>query len=69
MQGERIPSVLQSVGAETEFTRLEGREGNCHNDCWKVPRAREAIHRFLDGKLSHDGDRFFQDRSGANRQR
>jgi len=60
MQGERITAALQSKGAETEFIRIEGNEGNCHSDCWKVPRAREAIHRFLDRKLSHDSDRFFK---------
>jgi hypothetical protein len=60
MQGERITAVLQSRGAETEFIRLEGNEGNCHSDCWKVPRARDAIHRFLDRKLSHDSDRFLK---------
>lgn len=59
-QGERITAELRSRGAEVEFVRLEGGEGNCHEDCWKVPRAREAIHRFLDRKLSHDGDRFYE---------
>lgn len=61
-QGERITAALQAKGAETEFIRLEGSEGNCHSDCWKVPRAREAIHRFLDRKLSHDSDRFLKGR-------
>jgi acetyl esterase/lipase len=64
-QGERITRVLRSKGAETEFVRLAGREGDCHADCWKVPRARIAIHRFLDRKLSHDGNRFFEDRHGT----
>jgi acetyl esterase/lipase len=54
-QGDRITAALRSSGAETEFIRLEGREGNCHSECWKVPRATEAIHRFLDRKLAHDG--------------
>ena len=62
MQGERITAALQSAGAETEFIRLEGNEGNCHSDCWRVPRARDAIHRFLDRRLSHDSDRFIKDR-------
>ena len=62
MQGERITAALQSAGAETEFIRLEGNEGNCHSDCWRVPRARAAIHRFLDRRLSHDSDRFIKDR-------
>jgi acetyl esterase/lipase len=53
-QGERITAALQARGAETEFIRIAGREGNCHEDCWKVPRAREAIHSFLDEKLSHE---------------
>ena len=63
MQGERITAALQSAGAETEFIRLEGNEGNCHSDCWRVPRAREAIHRFLDRRLSHDGNRYFEDKN------
>jgi acetyl esterase/lipase len=63
-QGERITAALQTSGAETEFIRIEGEEGNCHEDCWKVPRARHALHRFLDRKLSHDGDRFFEERYG-----
>jgi acetyl esterase/lipase len=62
-QGERITAALQAKGAETEFIRLEGNEGNCHSDCWRVPRAREAIHRFLDRKLSHDSDRFLKGKS------
>jgi acetyl esterase/lipase len=64
-QGERITAALQSSGAETEFIRLEGNEGNCHSDCWRVSRARKAIHRFLDRKLSHDGNRFFEDKYGT----
>jgi acetyl esterase/lipase len=50
-QGDRITAALQSKGAETEFIRIEGREGNCHTECWKVARARNAIHRFLARKL------------------
>ena len=64
-QGERITAALQSKGAETEFVRIEGEEGNCHEDCWKVPRARRAIHRFLDRKLSHDGNRFYEEKHGT----
>lgn len=64
-QGERITETLRAKGAETEFIRLEGREGDCHSNCWKVPRAREAIHRFLDRKLVHDGNRFLEGRGGA----
>ena len=51
-QGERITEVLRSRGAEVEFVRIEGKEGDCHEDCWKVPRARQAIHRFLERTLS-----------------
>jgi acetyl esterase/lipase len=54
MQGDRITAALRSAGAEAELVRIEGREGNCHTDCWKVPRARTAIHRFLARKLSHN---------------
>lgn len=36
-QGERITAALRAAGAETEFIRIEGREGNCHSACWKVP--------------------------------
>ena len=62
-QGERITAELRSRGAEVEFVRLEGDEGDCHEDCWKVPRARKAIHRFLDRGLSHDGNRFYEGKS------
>ena len=65
VQGERITAALRSKGADAEFLRLEGREGNCHSDCWKVPRATSAIHSFLDRKLSHDGKRFLETRHGA----
>ncbi|GLC24963.1 alpha/beta hydrolase [Roseisolibacter agri] len=61
-QGERITAVLRSAGAEAEFVRLDGGEGDCHEDCWKVPRARRALHRFLGRRLSHDGDRFLATR-------
>jgi acetyl esterase/lipase len=64
-QGVRITAALQSRGAETEFVRLEGKEGNCHSECWRVSRARKAIHRFLDRRLSHDGNRFFEDKHGT----
>ena len=50
-QGDRLTAVLRAKGADTEFIRLEGNEGNCHSDCWKAPRAREALHRFLARKL------------------
>lgn len=50
-QGDRLTAALRAKGADTEFIRLEGQEGNCHTDCWKVPRAREALHRFLARKL------------------
>ena len=66
MQGERITTALQASGAETEFVRIEGKEGNCHEDCWRVPAARRALHRFLDRKLSHDGDRFFEEKHGTS---
>ena len=61
-QGERITAELRSRGAEAEFIRIEGEEGNCHEDCWKVPRARKAIHRFLDRTLAHDGNRFYEEK-------
>jgi acetyl esterase/lipase len=64
-QGERITAALRSRGAEAEFVRLDGRDGDCHEDCWKVPAARTALHRFLDRRLAHDGDRFFEERSGT----
>lgn len=63
-QGERITAALKASGAETEFIRVEGRPGNCHEDCWKVPAARQALHRFLDRRLSHDGSAFLEKRSG-----
>ena len=64
-QGARITAALQSKGAETEFIRIDGDEGNCHEDCWKVPRARKAMHRFLDRRLSHDGNRFYEEKYGT----
>ena len=64
-QGERITAELQSKGAETEFVRLEGEEGDCHEDCWKVPRARRAIHAFLGRTLVHDGARFHEATQGT----
>ena len=63
-QGERITAELRSRGAETELVRVEGDEGRCHEDCWKVPTARRAIHRFLDRRLSHDGNRFYEQKHG-----
>ena len=63
-QAHRITAALEAAGAETELVRIDGREGNCHEDCWKVPRARRAIHRFLDVKLSHDGRGFHERRHG-----
>jgi acetyl esterase/lipase len=63
-QGERIHAVLKARGAASELIRIDGRDGDCHEDCWKVPEARRAIHRFLDRKLSHDGNGFFEDRHG-----
>jgi acetyl esterase/lipase len=63
MQGERITAALRAKGADTELIRIDGPEGNCHEDCWKVPRAREAIHRFLDRTLAHDGRQFFESRA------
>gem|GEM_PF-4888794 len=64
-QGERITASLRSKGAETEFIRIEGKAGNCHSDCWRVPTARKAMHRFLDRELSHDGDRFYEQKHGT----
>jgi acetyl esterase/lipase len=58
-QGERITAALRARGAEAELVRIEGREGNCHEDCWRVPAARRALHRFLDRTLAHDGGRYF----------
>lgn len=64
-QAERLTAVLQAMGAETAFIRIDGNAGNCHEDCWKVPRARRAMHRFLDRRLSHDGSRFYEQRHGT----
>ena len=64
-QGERITAALRSRGADAELVRLDGDEGNCHEDCWKVSTARKAIHRFLGRRLSHDGNRFYEERSGT----
>ena len=65
-QGERITAELRSKGAEVEYVRIDGDAGDCHEDCWKVPAARQAMHRFLNRTLSHDGNRFFEERHGAS---
>jgi acetyl esterase/lipase len=57
-QGARITEALRSRGARTEFVRIEGPEGDCHANCWRVPVARAALHRFLDRELAHDGERY-----------
>jgi acetyl esterase/lipase len=64
-QGDRITAALLSKGADAEFVRLDGAEGKCHEDCWRVSRARTALHRFLDRTLAHDGNRFFEDKHGT----
>ena len=61
-QGERITAALRAAGAVAELVRIEGAEGGCHGDCWKLPRARAAIHRFLDRELAHDGTGFHEGR-------
>jgi acetyl esterase/lipase len=58
-QGERLHAVLRSKGAKSEFVRIAGPEGKCHANCWRVPEARRALHRFLDRELAQDGDGFF----------
>ena len=63
-QAERITSALKAAGADVEFVRIDGKEGDCHGECWKVPQARQAIHRFLDAKLSHDGRSFHAQQQG-----
>jgi acetyl esterase/lipase len=60
-QATRITDALRAKGAEAELVRLEGKDGDCHSGCWEVPAARAAIHRFLDRRLSHDGNRFFNE--------
>jgi acetyl esterase/lipase len=59
-QGERITSALLAVGAKAEFVRVDGKEGSCHSECWRAPVALDAIHRFLDRELGHDGAAFFR---------
>ena len=66
-QGERITAALRARGARAELVRLDGDEGDCHSKCWQVPRARDAIHRFLDRELSHDGARFRAERARDRR--
>ena len=65
-QGDRITAALRAKGAETEYVRVEGEDGDCHEDCWRVPVARQALIRFLDRKLSHDSNRFYAERRGAS---
>ena len=63
-QGDRITAALKAKGADVEYVRIEGKPGNCHEDCWKVPEARKALHRFLDRELSHDGNSFYEEKQG-----
>ena len=63
-QGERLTAVLRSKGADAELVRVDGAEGDCHEDCWKVRGARTAIHTFLDRELSHDGNRYYEEKHG-----
>lgn len=63
-QGDRLTAALRAQGAEAGFVRLEGRDGTCHEDCWKVPAARRAIHRFLGRHLKHDAAAFYEARAG-----
>jgi hypothetical protein len=51
------------VGVHTLFHSVPPRLD--HSECWRVPWARDAIHRFLDRKLSHDGARFREARGSA----
>jgi acetyl esterase/lipase len=64
-QGERITAALQAKGASAQFVRIDGKEGKCHEDCWKIPIARTALHNFLDRRLVHDGNGFFELHSGT----
>jgi fermentation-respiration switch protein FrsA (DUF1100 family) len=64
-QGDRITAALKAKGADVEYVRIEGKAGNCHEDCWKVPDARRALHHFLDRELSHDGNRFYEEKQGT----
>ena len=64
-QGDRITAALEAQGAEVEYVRIPGKAGNCHEDCWKVPEARKALHRFLDRELSHDGNSFYEAAQGT----
>jgi acetyl esterase/lipase len=68
-QAERITAALRARGARAELVRIGGRAGDCHDDCWRVPEAREAIHRFLDRELAHDGDGFLERRRAARDRR
>lgn len=63
-QGDRITSAVRTSGGEAEYVRIEGPAGKCHEECWKVPNARNAIHKFLDRHLSHDGNAFFEQQTG-----
>ena len=50
--GDRITAALLAKGAETEFIRIEGDAGDCHEDCWRVPAARSAWPRRSCGRGS-----------------
>ena len=59
-----VGQLDHAVVASPELSQVPD-DGDCHEDCWRVPRARMAIHRFLDRKLSHDGDRFYVEKHGT----
>ena len=65
-QGERITTALRARSATAEFVRIEGTAGDCHEDCWKVPAARERLHRFLDRELAHDRAAFLASRNAGD---
>jgi glycerophosphoryl diester phosphodiesterase len=63
-QAHRLHTALMAAGAKSTFMPLI-RSGNCHEDCWKVPMARRAMHAFLDRTLEHDGNAWYEARHGT----
>jgi hypothetical protein len=66
--GLRDISTVTFARPDVSLLTVHG-AGDCHDDCWRVPEAREAIHRFLDRELAHDGDGFLQRRRATRDRR
>jgi dipeptidyl aminopeptidase/acylaminoacyl peptidase len=51
VNADELYDALKKAGADVEYVRLEGEDGLCHSNCWKTPRALDALHDFLEKRL------------------